>query len=86
MIKKEEFLKMVQQNTAVKTALLQLKTQKEQNQMSACIDEVVGYLYDGIIGVYVPVQNNANTIKKMAEEESSELINSVESEKIINDK
>jgi len=86
MINKEDFLKMVHGNDAVKTAVLQLKTQKEQNQIRACIDEVIGKLYDGIVSVYVPVQNNTDVIKKMAEEESSELISNTEPEKAIKDK
>lgn len=75
MIDKQEFFKLLYKNAALNAALQQLKTEKEKNQIKACIDDVVGKLYDSVMGVYVPVQNNTELIKNISKEESSESLN-----------
>jgi len=83
---KEDFFKQLYSSQAMKTAFKQVKSQKEANQIKACVDEILGKFYESVFNAYVPVQNNSDLIKKMVEEEESSLISNEETIKVTKDK
>jgi len=86
MINKQDFLKTLYSNEAIKIAFEQVKTDKEVRQIKACVDEIIGKFYDSVVEAYAPIQKNPEIFKNMATNEESSLINNDEKIKITKDK
>lgn len=76
---KQEFLKLVYENSITKTAFEQLKSQAEGDATRAAIDDVIGNFYDRVSSVMVYAQNNMEEINKIENEKGSDLINNKDS-------
>lgn len=80
-VNKQEFFKLLYENEALKSAMKQIKTEKEMRTTKAAIEEIVGQFYDGIMGAVTTVQKDPEAFKKAVIEHESGLINEEDSAK-----
>jgi len=74
MVNKQEFLKVIYENPAVKSAMSQIKTKSEFDLTTKAIEEVIGSFYEQFVSVLTHVQNNSEELNKLVIEKDSNLI------------
>jgi len=74
-INKQEFFKLLYENEALKSAMKQIKNDKELRTTKAAIEEIVGQFYDGIMSTVSTIQKDPEAFKKAVTEHESSLIN-----------
>lgn len=71
---KQEFLRTVYENEAIKKAMSQLKKDSERQATEAAINEMLGIFYDRVTSVATFAQNNLNDIKNAVSEIDTDVI------------
>lgn len=74
MINKQDFLKTIYDNDAMKAAMSQLKTKSELESTKAIVEEVLGEFYDHVFSIASYAQINAEDIKKAVIEKDKNVI------------
>lgn len=80
-VNKQEFFKLLYENEALKSAMKQVKTEKEMRTTKAAIEEIVGQFYDSIMSTVTAVQKDPASFKKAVTEHETGLINEEDSVK-----
>ena len=80
---KQEFLKMVYEQAAVKDLFSQIKSSKEERTNKAAVDELVGNFYESVLSIVSEVQKDPEGFKKSVSEFEDDLIKEEGSSEIV---